>query len=103
MSSLLPFQGSLYATGSPARIWRMTATGVWSQVNTDGFGDNNNREIDALAEFNGQLYAATWTWVCDDPNCNTGHTNGPQIWRTADGQPGRTRRPPEASAAEIGM
>ena len=32
ISSLLPFQGSLYATGYPARIWRMTAAGVWSQV-----------------------------------------------------------------------
>ena len=34
ISSLLPFQGSLYATGYPARIWRMTATGAWSQANT---------------------------------------------------------------------
>ena len=43
MSSLLPFQGSLYATGYPARIWRMTAAGVWSQANTLGFGDNTNQ------------------------------------------------------------
>ena len=85
MSSLLPFQGSLYATGYPAQIWRMTAAGVWSPANTLGFGDSTNSEIDALAEFNGRLYAATFTWVCDDQNCNTGHTNGPQIWRTADG------------------
>ena len=48
MSSLLPFQGSLYATGYPARIWRMTAAGVWSQANADGFGDDTNHEIDAL-------------------------------------------------------
>ena len=82
---MLPFQGSLYATGYPARIWRMTAAGAWSQANTDGFGDNNNREIDALAEFDGQLYAAAYNWVCDDANCNTGHTNGPQVWRSADG------------------
>ena len=85
LSSLLPFQGSLYAAGYPARIWRMTAAGVWSQANPLGFGDNTNTEIDALAEFNGQLYAATSTWVCDDANCSTGHTDGPQIWRTADG------------------
>ena len=85
ISSVLPFQGSLYATGYPARIWRMTPTGAWSQANVDGFGDTTNNEIDALAEFNGQLYAATYTWVCDDANCNTGHTNGPQIWRSMDG------------------
>ena len=85
MSSLLPFQGSLYAAGYPARVWRMTAAGAWSQANVDGFGDDTNNEIDALAEFNGQLYAATYTWVCDDANCDTGHTNGPQIWRSADG------------------
>ena len=42
-------------------------------------------EIDALAEFNGQIYAATFTWQCDDPNCNSGHSNGPQIYRSADG------------------
>ena len=41
--SLLPFQGSLYATGYPARIWRMTAAGAWSQANADGFGDNTNQ------------------------------------------------------------
>ena len=37
----------------------MTAAGVWSQANVDGFGDTTNNEIDALAEFNGYLYAAT--------------------------------------------
>ena len=85
VSSLLPFQGSLYAAGSPARIWRMTAAGAWSQVNSDGFGDTTNSQIDALAEFSGYLYAATYTWVCDDAECDTGHTNGPQVWRSADG------------------
>ena len=85
LSSLMPFQGSLYAAGYPARVWQMTAAGAWSQANVDGFGDTTNNEIDALAEFNGQLYAATYTWVCDDANCNTGHTNGPQIWRSMDG------------------
>ena len=63
----------------------MTAAGDWSQANPLGFGDNTNTEIDALAEFNGQLYAPTSTWVCDDADCSTGHTDGPQIWRTADG------------------
>jgi PKD repeat protein len=85
VSSLLPFQGSLYAAGYPARVWRMTAAGVWSQTNVDGFGDNNNREIDALAEFGGQLYAAAYNWVCDDANCNTGHSTSPQVWRSANG------------------
>lgn len=85
ISSLLPFEGSLYAAGYPARVWRMTPSGDWSQINTDGFGDGTNTEIDALADFDNYLYAATYTWVCDDTNCNTGHTTGPQIWRSADG------------------
>jgi DNA-binding beta-propeller fold protein YncE len=74
ISSLLPFQGSLYATGFPARVWRMTAAGAWSQVNADSFGDATNQEIDALAEFNGFLYAFTYSMP-----------NGPQIWRSPDG------------------
>ena len=63
----------------------MTPAGAWSQVNDDDFGDETNAEIDAMAEFNGSLYAATFTWVCDDLNCNTGHTMGPQVYRSADG------------------
>lgn len=85
MSSLLPFKGSLYAAGYPARVWRMSPGGAWTRANEDGFGDTTNSEIDALAEFNNNLYAATYTWACDDENCNSGHTNGPQIWRTSNG------------------
>ena len=85
ISSLLPFQGSLYTAGYPARVWKMTAGGAWSQASSDGFGDAANNEIDALAEFGNQLYAATYTWVCDDPNCSSGHSNGPQIWRSPNG------------------
>ncbi|MGC9084503.1 MAG: PKD domain-containing protein, partial [Anaerolineae bacterium] len=54
-------------------------------MSTLGFGDSTNAEIDAMAVFSDHLYAATFTFVCDDPNCNTWHTNGPQFWRTADG------------------
>ena len=76
---LVAVPGITLRDGYPARIWRMTPAGVWSPANALGFGDSTNSEIDALAEFNGRLYAATFTWVCDDQNCNTGHTNGPQI------------------------
>lgn len=85
ISSVLPFRGALYAAGGPPRVWRMTPTSAWSQVSDDGFGDDTNVEIDAMAEFAGYLYATTFTWVCDDPNCNTGHPNGPQVYRSADG------------------
>ena len=45
----------------------------YSQINSDGFGDANNTMVNALAYFNGYLYAGT-------NNSNA----GAQIWRTAD-------------------
>jgi uncharacterized protein YjiK len=88
IGSMKSYQGLLYAGGNGSNgafLWRTTPQGAWSAVTTDGFGDPTNLEIDALAEFNDQLYAATFTWVCDDANCSTGHTTGPQIWRSAGG------------------
>ena len=38
-----------------------------------------------MQAFNTQLYAGTWNWVCDDPSCTTGHSNGGQLWRSPDG------------------
>ena len=85
ISSLSPFKGALYATGYQPYVRRMTANGEWITVSEKGFGDATNWQIEALAEFNSYLYAATYTWVCDDLNCNTGHTNGTQIWSSSDG------------------
>jgi hypothetical protein len=88
IGAMQSYQGQLYTAGSGtngAFLWRMTPQGAWNAITTSGFDDPTNVEIDATAEFNDQLYAATYTWVCDDANCNTGHTNGPQIWRSADG------------------
>jgi len=47
-----------------------------------------------MAVFSDHLYAATFTFVCDDPNCSTWHTNGPQFWRTADGTTWENVTPP---------
>ena len=88
VAAMQSYQGQLYTAGSGSNgafLWRMTPQGTWNAITTSGFDDPTNVEIDATAEFDGQLYAATYTWVCDDANCNTGHTNGPQIWRSADG------------------
>ncbi|MCS7220078.1 MAG: PKD domain-containing protein [Anaerolineae bacterium] len=85
ISSLASFKGHLYATGFQPYVWRLEPDGTWRTVNTLGFGDSTNDEIDAMAVFHDHLYVATFTFVCDDPNCSTWHTNGPQFWRTADG------------------
>lgn len=94
ISSLATFKGNLYATGYQPYVWRLTANGTWSAVNTLGFGDSTNAEIDAMAVFGDRLYVATFTFICDDPNCNTWHTNGPQFWRTADGTTWENVTPP---------
>lgn len=46
----------------------------WVQVNATGFGDPNNSDIQALAPFNGQLYAGTYN--------QSG--SGAQLWRKGD-------------------
>ena len=69
----------------PPRVWRMTAAGAWSQANVDGFGDTPTTRSTPWPSSTVSSTPATYTWVCDDANCNTGHTNGPQIWRSADG------------------
>ena len=97
IGALQPFQGQLYAGGAAAQtsqVWRMMTDGTWSASNADGFGDAGNREIDAMAVFSGSLYATTYNWTCDDPNCDTGHNNGPQVWRTATGTAWEDVTPP---------
>jgi tripartite motif-containing protein 71 len=85
LRSLETFQGALYATGYQPYVWRMDSNGTWTQASTRGFGDSTNVENLAMAVFNNSLYVATFTFICDDPDCDTWHTNGPQFWRTADG------------------
>ena len=58
-----------------------------------GFGDSTNYTIDAMAVFSDHLYTATFTAICDDPNCSVWHTNGPQFWRT-DGTTWENVTPP---------
>ncbi|GAP16731.1 NHL repeat-containing protein [Levilinea saccharolytica] len=72
------FKGMLYAGSDGehgAQIWRKAKSG-WMMVESDGF-HNSAEAINHLFEYNGMLYAATYTY--NDPN------NGGQIWRTADG------------------
>jgi PKD repeat protein/sugar lactone lactonase YvrE len=94
ISSLAVFNGQLYATGYQPYVWRLEPNGSWSTVNTLGFGDSTNVEIDAMVVFSDHLYVATFTFVCDGPDCNTWHTNGPQFWRTADGSNWQNVTPP---------
>lgn len=87
LGGLTAFGGRLYAGGAHNNapwIWRQNAGGDWSAVVTNGLG-GENYWIDHLAEFNGQLYASTGHYACDNPACSTGHTDGGQIWRSADG------------------
>lgn len=94
ISSLVSFNGHLYASGYQPYVWRLGNDGSWSTVSSQGFGDSTNVQIDAMAVFNNWLYAATFTFVCDDPDCDTWHTNGPQFWRTADGTTWENVTPP---------
>lgn len=87
LGGLTAFGGRLYAAGAHNNapwIWRQNTGGDWSAVVVNGLG-GDNYWIDHLIEFNGQLYASTGHYACDDPACNTGHTDGGQIWRSADG------------------
>lgn len=66
-------------TNGGAELWKCTTasgcdgTGDWSQVNSDGFGDNLNEAIDSLQEFGSNLYvgidrsnsSAAELWRCN--------------------------------------
>lgn len=80
---LAAFAGSLYH-GTGAQLWRMGPQGAWTLLRDDALGDPN-RWFNHLFEFKGQLYAALGHWACDDPDCNTGHSDGGEVWRSSDG------------------
>ncbi|MGD9101423.1 MAG: hypothetical protein PVF45_13160, partial [Anaerolineae bacterium] len=83
--ALTVWNGRLYAGtynwASGGEVWR-TANGAaqedWEQVNTDGFGQGQNRIASALWSFGDHLYAGTFN-----------DTFGTEIWRT--GLPGLSR------------
>ena len=86
INSLASFGGYLYAgaynlSGSGAQLWRMDASGNWTAVMTNGFGNSNNVGIDHLLEFNGQLYAGVWNQINTPPY----YQDGGEIWRSSDG------------------
>jgi hypothetical protein len=57
------------------QIWRSPDGNNWTQVVSDGFGNNNNENINfAFIPVDGYLYAGTWNY-----------TSGAEIWRSADG------------------
>ncbi len=53
----------------------------WQQVNSNGFGDPQVREVSALAAFNGTLYAGTFNPLDPGPQLD-----GAQIFRSANGE-----------------
>lgn len=65
------------ASGEGAEIWRSSSgdSGSFTQVNTDGFGDSQNRGIEAMVIFGDYLYAGT---------CYNS-TTGAEVWRSSDG------------------
>ena len=80
--SMVIFEDYLYvatgknigATTPSCEVWRTKAEGTppfddWQQVNTDGFGDNNNLAIFAMTVFDNHLYAST------------GNYDGCEVWR----------------------
>ncbi|HNS02965.1 MAG TPA: PKD domain-containing protein [Anaerolineae bacterium] len=87
---LRAFGGALYAgvynwNSNDLQLWRMSPAGVWSAVMHNAFGDPSNTWFSDLIEFSGQLYVGTENWVCDNPNCNTRHSTGGQVWRSSNG------------------
>lgn len=73
------FNGRLYAStgrgdNSPGQIWR-TLNGVnWAPMVIHGFADPDTRDVAALAEYNGMIYAGA-----------RNVTSGAQIWRSFTG------------------
>ena len=80
------FKGYLYACtnnfyfsgnvpiSNGGEIWRSPDGTTWTQVNTNGFVDENNKLNPGFIVFNDYLYAST-----------TNEKTGGQIWRSSDG------------------
>ena len=60
-------------------IYRTDGTGAtltWEAVNTGGFGDGYNEDIESMVVWNGQLYAGTGKWNGPDEGCDVWRTSG---------------------------
>jgi hypothetical protein len=70
----------MYNWDTGAELWKTSNGTTWTQANTNGFGDTENRSIISLAVLGGKLYAGTQNYDSVTPN-----SNGCQIWRSEDG------------------
>ncbi len=86
---LYEFNGNLYAgtwnedSSAPnsttgGQMWRSSNGTNWSRISLPGL-DASNGEIFRFTQFNGQLYASTWTYTSD---------HGGEIWRSPSGDSG---------------
>jgi hypothetical protein len=82
---MAPFGSYLYVgtVGNEAEIWRTDGT-TWGQVVSGGLMDADNIGISALAEFGGDLYAAT----ANLPPAGGGTGHGVEVWRSPNGNAG---------------
>jgi hypothetical protein len=55
----------------------------WVQVNEDGFGNPENKQIPALSAFKGYLYAGVWNWHEDQSSAEVWRTDG-SAWERVD-------------------
>jgi len=69
IGALTVFEGNLYATTynhpwndsqTGIEVWRTEDSTTWTQINPDGFGDNNTKAGFAVAVFDNHLYFGTW-------------------------------------------
>jgi hypothetical protein len=63
------YVGAGWGAAPVAKVWAFDGTN-WTQANTDGFGDANNRAVRSFATYGGNLYAGTFNQV-----------NGCQVFR----------------------
>jgi len=79
VSDLTIYESQLYAgtwNDDIGAIWR-TDGDTWEQVVSNGFGDDNNYEINNLATYDGSIYAAA-----------SNDVTGTEIWSSSSGNPG---------------
>ena len=67
-SGLLEYDGTLYAAtkniNTGAEVWRYDGGTSWTQVNTDGFGDEKeNAGVEEYAIYNGFFYVGTYNQI----------------------------------------
>ncbi|MFH1736999.1 MAG: hypothetical protein ABH838_03800 [Actinomycetota bacterium] len=62
--------GGTIGTGAGAGVWRSSNGDSWTQINFDGFGNDQNTMIASLVTFGSRLYSGT------------GNESGAEVWRT---------------------